>query len=154
MTTKSWVMTKAVMVPTEQSEEEAVGFIFIAGSSPWGVRLAYYLVDDRWNQGYASAAAKQFLEEYWNEPRFAPSHEIYCVYDDIGNVVENTAEKKDETLVEIGHLIAEVDFDNIGSMRVAEKSGAEMIATFVAKLYKFEELRKHAVWQINKPSQH
>ena len=151
---KPWILTKAIMVPNPAAEggEEAVGFVFTARPSPWGLKLAYYLCDDCWGKGYASAGAKKFLEEYWSEPRRAPLHEIYRDVDEDGNLVEVEVANKDEQLVEIKHLIAEVDYGNIGSMRVAEKCGGNIIDSFDDRLTRFEGLRKHAVWKIEKPS--
>ncbi|KAF7552083.1 hypothetical protein G7046_g7525 [Stylonectria norvegica] len=174
MTKKPWIMKKAIMVAKPGSEhvEEAAGFISTVRPSPYGLLLAYQLRHDCWNKGYATAATRMFLEEYWGEPRIAPLGEVYLQPHpqsqsqqqqhrlsevDSGNgELENDEDEDEESeeseeMVEIYHLIAEVDLDNKGSMRVTEKCGGRIIGTVDLKLQRFNDLRTHAVWRLDKP---
>ncbi|KAK1969532.1 hypothetical protein LY78DRAFT_678408 [Colletotrichum sublineola] len=56
--------------------------------------------------------------------------------------------------VDVTHLIAQVDPDNLGSMRVAEKCGGELVTIDKGgvKLWRFPEKRDMAVWGLDKPS--
>ncbi|CAM1502149.1 Fc.00g041330.m01.CDS01 [Cosmosporella sp. VM-42] len=151
---KPWIVKKAIMVPKSgvQGGEEAAGFISTGRPSPHGLKLAYQLRDDCWGRGYASAAAKQFLHEYWSRPRVAPLNEIYGQYDENGDPVEAVETNAADGIIEIKHLIAEIDFENKGSMRVAGKCDGRIIGTIDIKVLRFDGLRPHAVWQLDKPS--
>ncbi|EXF76754.1 hypothetical protein CFIO01_12782 [Colletotrichum fioriniae PJ7] len=56
--------------------------------------------------------------------------------------------------VEITHLIAQVDLENVGSMRVCEKCGGRLVAVEkeCIKVWRFAEMRDMAVWRFDKPS--
>lgn len=151
---KPWVIKKAIMVPKAgtDGEEEAAGFVGTSRPSPNGLLFGYYLRDDFWGQGYATAAAKAFLKEYWSEPRMAPKDDIFQDYDERGDPIESKSTEGGDQVVEIKYLTAEVDYDNVGSMRVAEKCGGKVIGSFDAELFRFNGWRKHAVWKLEKPN--
>ncbi|KXH31689.1 hypothetical protein CSIM01_08639 [Colletotrichum simmondsii] len=56
--------------------------------------------------------------------------------------------------VEITHLIAQVDLENVGSMKVCEKCGGKLVAVEkeCIKVWRFAEMRDMAVWRFDKPS--
>ncbi|OHF03442.1 hypothetical protein CORC01_01161 [Colletotrichum orchidophilum] len=56
--------------------------------------------------------------------------------------------------VEITHLIAQVDPENVGSMRVSEKCGGRLVTVGreCVKVWRFSEMRDMAVWRFDKPS--
>lgn len=145
---RPWVVKRVIMVPRLDGEagQEAAGFISAATPSPNGLLLSYHLRPDCWNKGYATAAVRMFLDEYWNAPRMALCSEIYT-----GSHLGETDQTDDARVMEIKHLIGEVDFENKGSMRVMEKCGGRVIGTIEDELLRFQGLRSHAVWQLNKP---
>ncbi|KAJ4263947.1 hypothetical protein NW762_005985 [Fusarium torreyae] len=125
---------------------EAAGFISAASPSPNGLLLSYHLRHDCWNRGYATAAVKLFLEEYWSSPRMAPRNEIYT-----DRELDGIEQGDSDQVIEIKHLIGEVDIENKGSARVIEKCGGSIIGTFEDELLRFQGPRSHAVWQLDKP---
>ncbi|UQC83392.1 uncharacterized protein CLUP02_08887 [Colletotrichum lupini] len=56
--------------------------------------------------------------------------------------------------IEITHLVAQVDLENVGSMRVCEKCGGRLVAVEkeCIKVWRFAEMRDMAVWRFDKPS--
>ncbi|KAF4965312.1 hypothetical protein FSARC_6858 [Fusarium sarcochroum] len=141
--TRPWMLKKAIMVSRFDGGvgREAAGFISAASPSPNGLLLSYHLRYDCWNKGYATAAVRVFLDEYWGLSRMAPRNEIYthCELAD------------SDQAVEIKYLIGEVDVENKGSMRVMEKCGGKIIGTIEDELLRFQGPRSHAVWQLDKP---
>ncbi|KAM0561017.1 hypothetical protein ACHAPJ_003517 [Fusarium lateritium] len=139
--TRPWILKKAIMVPRlgGGAGREAAGFISAASPSPNGLLLSYHLRHDCWNRGYATEAVRLFLDEYWSLSRMAPLNEIYTDCADRDQVIE------------IEHLIGEVDVENRGSMRVMEKCGGKITGTIEDELLRFHGPRSHAVWQLDKP---
>ncbi|GJC82747.1 hypothetical protein ColLi_05585 [Colletotrichum liriopes] len=152
-----------------------IGVIRTTRASSSGLSIGYKLRSDCWGRGYATRAVGAFLNVYWSRPRWAPREEVF-VQHPLGSreasvldvdVLKVGAPKRDENVVrraagpgregaevEITHLIAQVDPENIGSMRVSEKCGGKLVSVDRAcvKVWRFPEMRDMAVWRLDKPS--
>ncbi|KAK2060925.1 hypothetical protein LY76DRAFT_590976 [Colletotrichum caudatum] len=143
-----------------------IGVVKTTRASPWGLMIGYKLRSDCWGRGCA------FLDVYWSQPRRALRGEVFVeqtsdTHEAGSGVSRDRMSTRDgDTMtraaglggdadeVEITHLVAQVDLENLGSMRVAEKCGGQLaaVAKESIKVWRFPEKRDMAVWRLNKPS--
>ncbi|KXH46119.1 hypothetical protein CNYM01_12845 [Colletotrichum nymphaeae SA-01] len=165
-------------------ETKMIGSIRTTTVSAWGLSIGYKLRSDCWGKGYATRAITAFLEMYWSRRRLAPRSEVVVLPEvqasaggqtrqgDDGPSVptgdldtrllakgngatrdaESDVDREDQ--VEVTHLIAQVDLENVGSMKVCEKCGGRLVAVEkeCIKVWRFAEMRDMAVWRFDKPS--
>ncbi|KZL86358.1 gnat family protein [Colletotrichum incanum] len=160
---------------TPVTTPKMIGVIKTTRATPSGLSIGYKLRSDCWGRGYATRAVGAFLNVYWSQPRWALRKEV-VVQHTLGSreasvldfdTLQDGAPKRDENAVkrasgldgedveiEITHLIAQVDPENIGSMRVAEKCGGKLVSVDrgCVKVWRFPEMRDMAVWRFDKPS--
>ncbi|KAF4820797.1 hypothetical protein CGCTS75_v011227 [Colletotrichum tropicale] len=175
-----WLITCAIMsskYPTPDNEggscTKMIGCVRTTRASLWGLSIGYKIRSDCWGKGYATRALQMFLDEYWSQKRTAPKSDVYVsqipvvhavafheslagkIVDDRARLghVSNETEDGDDDVIEITHLIAQVDPKNVGSMKVAEKCGGIFvtISEKSVKVWHFEEKRDMAVWKLDKP---
>ncbi|KAK2048716.1 hypothetical protein LZ31DRAFT_30867 [Colletotrichum somersetense] len=180
---RPWLVSCAVMssndpppgahdVTPANATTKMIGVVRTTRASPWGLMIGYKLRSDCWGRGYATRAVCAFLDVYWSQPRRAPRGEMFVeetsntheagsgvsmdrMSTRNGNAITRAARLGgDANEVEITHLVAQVDLDNLGSMRVAEKCGGQLVtvAKESVKVWRFPERRDMAVWRLNKPS--
>ncbi|KAL2873044.1 hypothetical protein SGCOL_011796 [Colletotrichum sp. CLE4] len=112
-----------VDVTSTTKETKMIGIIRTTRASAWGLSIGYKLRSDCWGKGYATRAIRAFLEMYWNRRRMAQREEVF-----VPIAIKEEENEMDGGEVEITHLIAQVDPENMGSMRVSEKCGGRLIA--------------------------
>ncbi|KAK1986129.1 GNAT domain-containing protein [Colletotrichum cereale] len=179
---KPWHVSCAVMSSTQSPQgahdarpamtTKMIGVVKTTRATPWGLSIGYKLRSDCWGKGYATRAVGAFLDVYWSRPRRAPRGEPFIQpTPDLGeagpDVPRDGAPTQDGTTttmaaglgrvsdeVEITHLVAQVDPENLGSMRVAEKCGGKLVAVDKGriKVWRFPEMRDMAAWRLDKPS--
>ncbi|KAK1656117.1 GNAT domain-containing protein [Colletotrichum phormii] len=149
LTSDPWHLSCAITVQDYATKETSmIGIIRTTRASAWGLSIGYKLRSDCWGKGYATRAIRAFLEMYWSRSRVAPREEVFVP---VGTKeVENGMNGCD---VEITHLIAQVDPENVGSMKVSEKCGGRLVAVEkeCVKVWRFGEMRDMAVWRFDKP---
>ncbi|KAK1590877.1 GNAT domain-containing protein [Colletotrichum navitas] len=180
---KPWLVSCAIMSSNHPPQgahdatpatatSKMIGVVRTTRASPWGLMIGYKLRSDCWGRGYATRAVCAFLDIYWSQPRRAPRGET-LVQQALDNHEARSGLSRDETStrdgntmtrvvgfggdadeVEITHLVAQVDPDNLGSIRVAEKCGGKLVtvAKESVKVWRFPEKRDMAVWRLDKPS--
>ncbi|GKT42484.1 uncharacterized protein ColSpa_02665 [Colletotrichum spaethianum] len=161
----------ATTTTTTTTTTKLIGVIRTTRSSPRGLQIGYKLRSDCWGKGYATRAVCAFLDVYWSRPRWVPREEVFVPQTQGGGEVgldmlkdgpsrrgENVVTRAaglggEDDEIEITHLIAQVDPENIGSMRVAEKSGGKLVAVDrgCVKVWRFPEMRDMATWRLDKP---
>ncbi|EFQ26581.1 hypothetical protein CGRA01v4_09224 [Colletotrichum graminicola] len=149
-----------------------IGVVKTTQASAWGLMIGYKLRSNCWGRGYATRAVCAFLNIYWSQSRRAPRGEVFVqqtpnIHEASSHVSRDGASTRDGSTmtrvaglggdadeVEITHLVAQVDPDNLGSMRVAEKCGGRLVtvAKESVKVWRFPEKRDMAVWRLDKPS--
>lgn len=164
---------------SSEPTRKMVGVVRTTRATPWGLSVGYKLRSDCWGKGYATRAVRMFLDVYWSQVRMAPRGEVYIPEQlktsdktaaaATDTVLGGAATEKGETTapvngkpdgdvydeeVEITHLVAQVDPENTGSMRVAEKCGGKLVTVSrrSVKVWRFPEMRDMAVWRLDKPS--
>ncbi|KAF9879420.1 hypothetical protein CkaCkLH20_02963 [Colletotrichum karsti] len=148
---KPWFINRAVMssnYPSPNSDgTKMVGIVKTVRASHWGLSIGYKLRSDCWGKGYATRAVQMLLDEFWSQPRRAPRREVYAARKQEEGVAD------DDEDIEITHLIAQVDAENRGSMRVSEKCGGKVVTICEksVKVWRFDEKRDMAVWRFDKP---
>ena len=113
--------------------------------------IGYILHPEQWNKGYGTAAVQRFLDEYWSESREAPRSQAFASRDARQTEQEMTEQEINNEIMEIRHVVGEVMYENVGSMRVMEKCGGRTIGSADVRLRRFEELKSHAIWRLDKP---
>ncbi|KAK1710391.1 GNAT domain-containing protein [Colletotrichum lupini] len=134
-------------------ETKMIGSIRTTTVSAWGLSIGYKLRSDCWGKGYATRAIAAFLDMYWSRMRLAPRREMVVV-PEVRSSATGEGDDDDGDQIEITHLVAQVDLENVGSMRVCEKCGGRLVAVEkeCIKVWRFAEMRDMAVWRFDKPS--
>ncbi|KXH60918.1 hypothetical protein CSAL01_11554 [Colletotrichum salicis] len=164
LTSEPWHLSCAVMIsdytppslPPDDKEDvtsttketKMIGIIRTTRASAWGLSIGYKLRSDCWGKGYTTHAIRVFLEMYWSRSRVAPREEVFV---SVG--VKEAENEMNGGEVEVTHLIAQVDPENVGSMKVSEKCGGRLVAVEMecVKVWRFGEMRDMAVWRFGKP---
>ncbi|KAK2001079.1 hypothetical protein LX36DRAFT_668203 [Colletotrichum falcatum] len=116
-----------------------IGVVRATRASPWGLMIGYKLRSEFWGRGYATRAVRAFMEVYWSQPRRAPRGYAFVrqtpdIHEAGSDVLKDGAPTRDGTTmtraagldgdadeVEITHLVAQVDPENLGKTEVEAK---------------------------------
>ncbi|KAJ0301355.1 hypothetical protein COL516b_007755 [Colletotrichum fioriniae] len=156
---------------TARETTKMIGTIRTTTVSAWGLSIGYKLRSDCWGKGSAprrevvvvpdvraSAAAGQ--RRQGDDGAHASAGDVNARLQAKRNeaIAATTRDAESDVdggdQVEITHLIAQVDLENVGSMRVCEKCGGRLVAVEkeCIKVWRFAEMRDMAVWRFDKPS--